>query len=58
MSTSAFGLGIDIPNIRSVIHYTLPFDLNDYDQQISRAEEEGRKGVEVEDESGFLCYSE
>jgi ATP-dependent DNA helicase RecQ len=36
ISTSAFGMGIDIPNIRHVIHYSPPQSVTDYVQQIGR----------------------
>lgn len=41
VATSAFGLGVDIPNIRLVIHAGLPLGLSDYTQQIGRG---GRNG--------------
>jgi len=34
--TSAFGMGINIRNIRIAIHYSLPFSVNDYYQQVGR----------------------
>ena len=37
ISTSAFGMGIDIPNIRHIIHLTPALSLTDYVQQIGRA---------------------
>lgn len=37
ISTSAFGMGIDIPDIRHVIHLSPALSLTDYTQQIGRA---------------------
>ena len=37
LATSAFGMGINQSNIRSIIHYQLPQTLEDYVQQIGRA---------------------
>lgn len=41
-ATTAFGLGVDIPDIRRIIHDYLPDDLIDYVQQSGRA---GRDGM-------------
>lgn len=43
IATSAFGLGVDIPNIRLVIHAGLPLGLSDYTQQIGRGGRNGKK---------------
>ena len=43
ISTSAFGMGIDIPNIRHIIHLTPALSLTDYVQQIGRAGRDGRQ---------------
>lgn len=37
IATSAFGMGIDRPDIRLVVHYDTPHTLIDYAQQIGRA---------------------
>lgn len=44
VATSAFGLGVDIPNIRLVIHAGLPLGMSDYTQQIGRG---GRNGKDT-----------
>ena len=42
IATTAFGMGVDCPNIRLVIHLGAPSDVESYVQQIGRA---GRDGV-------------
>ena len=41
--TTAFGMGVDVPNVRTIFHFGLPSDVDDYFQESGWA---GRDGIE------------
>ena len=45
IATTSFGMGIDCPNIRNIIHWGIPDSIKEYVQETGRCGQDGKTSI-------------